>query len=161
MQNKHKIWLLVGVIIIALVGVAGFNNSQTPLVKITDPNSTDSNKDPLTSTINTLTGKNTGTQNIQTSQNPQNPQQTTPQTTMKPCPTCKATGEITCPKCDGAVECWKCRTCKSIWPRTKSGTCMNCYNKGIFPTIIDFYDCSCGNGKVTCPKCGGTKQVHA
>ena len=156
MQNKHKIWLIVGVVIIALVGVVGFNN-QTPTVKITDPNSTDSGTDPVTYTINTIMGKSNGNQS---------PQQTTPPITqptpMKQCTKCAGTGEITCPSCNGVFKWKECPNCHDIVPYPSAYTGCGCTLKNFgYMTNYVVKTCECGDGKITCPKCKGAKQVPA
>jgi cytoskeletal protein RodZ len=82
-DNKHKIWLLVAIILLALIGVFAFNNNQlTPQININNKTNSDSSYNYV-DTTNSY--KNASTK-IKNSSSKKTVQNTTPTPTPTPTP---------------------------------------------------------------------------
>jgi len=147
LDNKRKLWLIVGCAII-LVGIGAIMSIQTPL----QPTGNNSSSNPLQYTISVFTGDNggnQGTENQKKNKSVKN-ESTKPGITKNDsgnfaqiakirCTTCGGDGKVTCNTCNGIGKVWK-PNGDMLFPVT----CTNCG----------------GTGFVKCSKCGGTGWVN-
>lgn len=157
MQNKHKLWILIALIILLAAGAYSFTQgSTTPNLTLINPNSTENNSQQSNDTSGSIDTTDSDEGGDTSSGDGNSPKKVVQ---AKACTFCKGTGKVTCPTCNGAKVIYSCSVCGKRDFYHLGGPCRLTAGCSGWIQERQCYSCN-GLGYLKCYACGGDGKIN-